>query len=80
MVGEPEALELLVDPFNWPICSYNFNTNSCDGSEMCGHYTQIVWRETKRLECASVVCENGAGAFITCNYDPPGSYVGEKPY
>ncbi|KAH0859873.1 hypothetical protein HID58_088134, partial [Brassica napus] len=38
--------------------SYNFNTNSCDGSEMCGHYTQIVWRETKRLECASVVCEN----------------------
>ncbi|KAF3568186.1 hypothetical protein DY000_02017680 [Brassica cretica] len=60
--------------------SYNFNTNSCDGGEMCGHYTQIVWRDTKRLEFASVVCENGAGAFITCNYDPPGSYVGEKPY
>ncbi|CAF2137313.1 unnamed protein product [Brassica rapa] len=60
--------------------SYNYNTNSCDGSGMCGHYTQIVWRDTKRLGCASVVCENGAGVFITCNYDPPGNYVGEKPY
>ncbi|XP_033138795.1 pathogenesis-related protein PR-1 [Brassica rapa] len=58
--------------------SYNFNTNSCDGSEMCGHYTQIVWRDTKKLECASVVCENGAGVFITCNYDPPGNYVGRE--
>lgn len=60
--------------------SYNYNTNSCDGSGMCGHYTQIVWRDTKRLGCARVVCENGAGVFITCNYDPPGNYVGERPY
>lgn len=60
--------------------SYNYNTNSCDGRGMCGHYTQIVWRDTKRLGCARVVCENGAGVFITCNYDPPGNYVGERPY
>ena len=60
--------------------TYNYNTNSCDGSGMCGHYTQMVWRDTKRLGCASLVCDNGAGVFITCNYDPPGNYVGEKPY
>ncbi|XP_010448371.1 PREDICTED: pathogenesis-related protein PR-1-like [Camelina sativa] len=60
--------------------SYNHMTNSCEGSGMCGHYTQIVWRETRLLGCARVVCENGAGVFITCNYDPPGNYVGEKPY
>ncbi|KAL0727018.1 hypothetical protein Bca4012_023111 [Brassica carinata] len=58
---------------------YNHMTNSCEGG-MCGHYTQIVWRDTKRLGCARVVCENGAGVFITCNYDPPGNYVGENPY
>ncbi|KAL1202897.1 Pathogenesis-related protein PR-1 [Cardamine amara subsp. amara] len=60
--------------------SYNHMTNSCEGDGMCGHYTQIVWRDTKRLGCARVVCENGAGVFITCNYDPPGNYVGEMPY
>ncbi|KAG7546176.1 CAP domain [Arabidopsis suecica] len=60
--------------------SYNHMTNTCEGDGMCGHYTQIVWRETRRLGCARVVCENGAGVFITCNYDPPGNYVGEKPY
>ncbi|CAH2077944.1 unnamed protein product [Thlaspi arvense] len=59
--------------------SYNHMSNSCEGG-MCGHYTQIVWRDTKRLGCARVVCENGAGVFITCNYDPPGNYVGENPY
>ncbi|CAH8337148.1 unnamed protein product [Eruca vesicaria subsp. sativa] len=59
--------------------SYNHMTNSCDDG-MCGHYTQIVWRDTKRIGCARVVCENGAGVFITCNYDPPGNYVGENPY
>ncbi|XP_010539449.1 PREDICTED: pathogenesis-related protein PR-1-like [Tarenaya hassleriana] len=59
---------------------YNYYDNSCGGGEMCGHYTQIVWRDTKRLGCARVVCDNGLGVFITCNYDPPGNYIGEKPY
>ncbi|CAN1228949.1 Pathogenesis-related protein PR-1 [Linum grandiflorum] len=22
----------------------------------------------------------GSGVFMTCNYDPPGNYVGERPY
>eukprot|EP01018_Ginkgo_biloba_P006471 Gb_11054 [translate_table: standard] len=58
---------------------YTYETNSCDGDEMCGHYTQIVWRNSRRLGCARVVCDNG-DVFMTCNYDPPGNYIGEKPY
>src|SRR5665213_843501 len=27
--------------------NYHYRTNSCRG--VCGHYTQIVWRDTKRL-------------------------------
>ncbi|GMH16636.1 hypothetical protein Nepgr_018477 [Nepenthes gracilis] len=59
--------------------SYDYYSNSCR-SQDCGHYTQIVWRSSKRLGCARVVCYGGAGVFITCNYDPPGNYVGQRPY
>ncbi|XP_009618987.1 pathogenesis-related protein PR-1-like [Nicotiana tabacum] len=59
--------------------SYNYWYNSCNDGE-CGHYTQIVWRESRRIGCAKVTCFNGLGVFMTCNYDPPGNYIGERPY
>ncbi|KAJ6731605.1 CYSTEINE-RICH SECRETORY PROTEIN ALLERGEN V5/TPX-1-RELATED PROTEIN-RELATED [Salix purpurea] len=59
---------------------YSYRSNSCARDEECGHYTQIVWRETKRIGCARVDCFGGRGVFMTCNYDPPGNYIGEKPY
>ncbi|KAF8404815.1 hypothetical protein HHK36_009705 [Tetracentron sinense] len=58
--------------------NYNYNSNSCVGGE-CGHYTQVVWRNSVRVGCARVRCNNG-WFFITCNYDPPGNYVGQRPY
>ncbi|XP_045815211.1 basic form of pathogenesis-related protein 1-like [Trifolium pratense] len=58
--------------------NYNHGSNSCVGGE-CLHYTQVVWKNSKRLGCAKVRCNNG-GTFITCNYDPPGNYIGQSPY
>ncbi|KAL6012846.1 hypothetical protein ACLOJK_003335 [Asimina triloba] len=58
---------------------YDYSTNSCAPGQACGHYTQVVWRDSVRLGCARVVCNDG-GIFITCNYNPPGNYVGQKPY
>ncbi|KFK29088.1 hypothetical protein AALP_AA7G087300 [Arabis alpina] len=58
---------------------YNYRSNTCDSGQMCGHYTQIVWKNTRRVGCARVVCNNG-GIFMTCNYDPPGNYIGQRPY
>ncbi|KAJ7946842.1 Pathogenesis-related protein 1-like [Quillaja saponaria] len=58
--------------------NYDYNSNSCVGGE-CGHYTQVVWRNSVRLGCAKVKCNNG-GTFIGCNYDPPGNFIGQKPY
>lgn len=43
-----------------------------------GHYTQLVWKNTKELGCAKVEC-NG-NIIIVCNYDPPGNMVGYTPY
>jgi uncharacterized protein YkwD len=58
---------------------YDNRRNSCVGNKMCGHYTQIVWKNTRSLGCARVVCYNGQ-IFMTCNYFPPGNYIGQKPY
>ena len=58
---------------------YNYNSNSCAAGKQCGHYTQVVWRNSLRVGCAKVRCSNG-GTFITCNYSPPGNYVGQRPY
>ncbi|AES63612.1 hypothetical protein MtrunA17_Chr2g0280311 [Medicago truncatula] len=70
-----EAVKLWVDEKPY----YDYSSNSCANGEMCGHYTQVVWRNTQRIGCAKVKCNNG-GTFITCNYDPPGNYIGERPY
>ncbi|CAO2187873.1 unnamed protein product [Urochloa humidicola] len=45
----------------------------------CGHYTQVVWRNTKAIGCARVMCDNG-GIFITCNYSPAGNVIGQRPF
>ncbi|PON97975.1 Ves allergen [Trema orientale] len=71
-----QAVSAWVDERKW----YRYVSNSCAGGQVCGHYTQIVWRETRRIGCARVTCVDGKGVFMICNYDPPGNYYGEKPY
>jgi pathogenesis-related protein 1 len=39
----------------------------------------VVWRDSVRIGAAKVRCKNG-GTFIVVNFDPPGNYVGQKPY
>ena len=45
----------------------------------CGHYTQIVWRDTTDLGCGIGACPGG-GEIWVCNYDPPGNWVGQDPF
>ncbi|PWA66556.1 pathogenesis-related protein PR-1 type [Artemisia annua] len=59
--------------------NYDYNSNTCAPGKTCGHYTQVVWRKSVRLGCARVRCNSGAW-FVTCNYDPVGNFIGQKPY
>ncbi|XP_040381918.1 pathogenesis-related protein 1-like [Oryza brachyantha] len=60
---------------------YDYDSNSCLGSwDSCLHYTQVVWRDSTAIGCARVVCDNDAGVFITCNYNPAGNVQGERPF
>ena len=47
-------------------------------SEVVGHYTQIVWKNTQSVGCA--LAGNGQTDFLVCRYGPAGNIVGEKPY
>lgn len=58
--------------------NYNYLSNTCINGE-CRHYTQVVWRKSVRIGCGKARCNNG-GTIISCNYDPRGNYVNEKPY
>lgn len=61
---------------------YDHATNSCSApaGKSCGHYTQVVWRDSTAIGCGSVLCDGGAGAIVICSYNPPGNWDGQSPY
>lgn len=53
-----------------------YNFNSPGFSSGTGHFTQVVWRDSRKLGIAKV--ENSKGqVFVVANYDPPGNYQGQ---
>ena len=65
---------------------FDYTTNTCTPGEQCGHYTQIVWRETTEVGCAKENCPTLVNTtfldaeYWVCEYMPGGNYVGERPY
>jgi pathogenesis-related protein 1 len=57
-------------------CVASLNSNGC------GHYTQVVWRNTARVGCGRSTCRSGSfnWEYWVCNYDPPGNFIGQTPY
>lgn len=56
--------------------NYSYGSNACRG--MCGHYTQLVWSSTREVGCAAA--HDSTREVWVCNYNPPGNWVGERPY
>ncbi|HCA95824.1 MAG TPA: hypothetical protein DEP38_14640 [Cyanobacteria bacterium UBA9226] len=44
-----------------------------------GHYTQIVWKNTKEVGCGLATSQDG-NDILVCQYNPPGNYNNQKPY
>lgn len=55
---------------------YDAKANTC--ARRCGHYTQVVWRDTKTVGCG--VAGDKRRQVWVCNYDPFGNVAGERPY
>jgi uncharacterized protein YkwD len=70
----PDAVDLWVSE----AANYDYATNSCSG--VCGHYTQVVWRNTAELGCALYDCPSLTYRYsIVCDYGPGGN-DGGLPY
>lgn len=67
----------VTDSWGSEIKFYSYADNSCSG--VCGHYTQVVWKDTKEVGCAMSVCGDNSQIWV-CSYAPAGNVVGQKPY
>jgi pathogenesis-related protein 1 len=56
---------------------YKINDTKEEGKET-GHYTQLVWSSTKSVGMG--IAKNDWITIIVADYDPPGNWVGQKPY
>ncbi len=58
---------------------YDSRTKRCRPGAVCGHYTQMIWRDSKELGCGMAVCAD-KGQIWVCYYNPPGNFIGQAPY
>ncbi|KAK4234139.1 CAP domain-containing protein [Achaetomium macrosporum] len=65
----------------FPSSEYGKSTPDMSQFEKWGHFSQLVWKDTKKVGCASVFCQPGTlssmGSWYTvCNYYPAGNVGG----
>lgn len=46
----------------------------------CGHYTQVVWKNTNFVGCGIAYDERNSRWIVVCDYSPPGNLLGQLPY
>ncbi|EGX88927.1 secretion pathway protein Sls2/Rcy1, putative [Cordyceps militaris CM01] len=71
-VGGPDYLWVNL----WGKERMDYNFSSPGFTSGTGHFTQLVWKGTKRVGCALVSCDYGTN--VVCEYDPPGNMVGNN--
>jgi uncharacterized protein YkwD len=73
----------VVDYWGNEVEYYDPEKNACLEEAECRHYTQIVWKDSREVGCASAWGEHpkyGVQEFWVCNYSPPGNMEGLRPY
>lgn len=65
--------------------NYSYANNTCSG--VCGHYTQVVWRNSTLLGCGIKACSTNSPFdnfpnwyIVVCDYSPAGNVNGARPY
>jgi hypothetical protein len=77
-----------VSSWSGEVSNYTYSSNTCATNQVCGHYTQLVWRNTTSVGCAVQQCTTNSPfaapftdwVFVVCDYAPPGNFNNEQPY
>jgi len=78
-----EATESWIDEKNFYHYGVIGDTATCDAGKICGHYTQVIWKNTTEVGCAISRYQRGFYKdwyLIVCKYKTPGNFRGQTPY
>lgn len=70
---------------DFPSSDYGKDSPNMANFSKWGHYSQLIWKETKKVGCATHFCPAGTmydnmGSWYTvCNYYPAGMFSAAKP-
>ena len=54
----------------------NYNYKKPGFASNTGHFTQLVWKNSKKLGCG-IGCDNKSICYVTCNYFPAGNVMNQ---
>lgn len=58
---------------------FNLQTQTCTTGKTCGHYTQLIWKDSLEVGCAKSSSASWK-TLVVCQYNPPGNYKGEPVF
>ncbi len=83
--GGPPTPTTVVSSWVSEAQNYSYANNTCSG--VCGHYTQVVWRNSTLLGCGIKACSTNSPFdnfpnwyIVVCDYSPAGNINGARPY
>lgn len=81
--GRRETQKILplnvVDSWGSESSDYNASNGTCRAGKVCGHYTQVVWRNSREIGCGMASCGDHSQVWV-CRYRPAGNFVGQRPF
>lgn len=57
---------------------YDYEQDHCAAGKVCGHYTQVVWKNHQYVGCGKAISARDL-VYYVCNYYPAGN-TGGRPY
>ncbi len=71
-----EMIQYWIDEQKWFVNRPAPEFSTTGDGEAVAHYTQIIWRTTKRVGCA--LASNDRDDYLVCRYSPAGNVIGSK--